>query len=150
MILIWEADSSPIEFLSLSVNGEEIVSGMRKRDGGLFKTTLEPVTPKVEIEINAITTSNSTLQLYHERFGHQDRRHVKTLLENEFLIKVNVDNFLCEPCIFGKAHRRPFGKRMKANFPGELVSGPLDLTFQKKRYVAIFKDVFHSTDMLFC
>ena len=54
------------------------------------------------------------MQLYHERFGHQDKRHVKMLLEREMNIKIPAVKEICEPCIFGKAHRKPFGSRKKA------------------------------------
>jgi hypothetical protein len=39
----------------------------------------------------------------HERFGNQDKRHTKNILEKEFQIKVKVDSSVCEPCMYGKA-----------------------------------------------
>jgi hypothetical protein len=37
--------------------------------------------PEQQIEINSVIVDDSTLQLYHERFGHQDKRHIKNILE---------------------------------------------------------------------
>jgi hypothetical protein len=36
-------------------------------------------------------------------------------------VRVNVDDIkICEPCMYGKAHRMPFGTRKSAEKPGEL------------------------------
>ncbi|GBN87353.1 Retrovirus-related Pol polyprotein from transposon TNT 1-94 [Araneus ventricosus] len=90
--------------------------------------------------------SSSLLQLYHLRSGHQDKRHIKDILPTEIGISVHFDNKPCESCIFGKAHRLPFGTRKKATSPGELVSadvrGRFDYSFQKKRFLVVFRDSY--------
>jgi ssRNA-specific RNase YbeY (16S rRNA maturation enzyme) len=48
---------------------------------GLYKALIEPVMPERQIEINSVIVDDSTLQLYHERFRHQDKRHIKNILE---------------------------------------------------------------------
>ena len=57
-----------------------------------------------------------------------------------------VERKICEPCVYGKAHRLPFGHREKAMKPGELmsadVSGPFPESFSKKRYLLLFKDSY--------
>lgn len=63
------------------------------------------------------------MQLYSERLGHQDKRHVKDKLENDLGIKVEIDNNLCEPCIYGKSQRILFDTRRKVTKPGEVMSG---------------------------
>lgn len=122
-----------------------ILRGRRLHSGSLFKLDVQPVRPTKTTEINAINEL-SLLQLYHERWGHQDKRHVRAMLKKEFNINVPLEKTLCEPCIYGKAHRLPFGHRDKAKKPGELVSadicGPFSESFQKKRYLAIFKDSY--------
>lgn len=89
---------------------------------------------------------SSTLQLYHERWGHQDERHVREILKRELGITVKIVRETCEPCIFGKAHRLPFGTRVKATKPGELVLtdvvGPFCKSFGKKRFLVVFKDSY--------
>ena len=65
------------------------------------------------------------LPLYHERWGHQDKQHVKKMLQKELGINVKIDRELCEPCVYGKAHRLAFGTIPKASAPGELISTDL-------------------------
>ncbi|GFU02253.1 copia protein, partial [Trichonephila clavipes] len=68
------------------------------------------------------------------------------MLEKELGIHIKLDKELCEPCIYGKAHRLSFGTREKASEPGELISadvcGLFDESFQKKKYLVVFKDSF--------
>ncbi|GFT61247.1 retrovirus-related pol polyprotein from transposon tnt 1-94 [Trichonephila clavipes] len=68
------------------------------------------------------------------------------MLEKELGIHIKLDKELCEPCIYGNAHRLSFGTREKASEPGELISadvcGPFDESFQKKKYLGVFKDSF--------
>ncbi|GFV01871.1 copia protein [Trichonephila clavipes] len=98
------------------------------------------------IEAHTVIVDSSLLQLYHERWGHQDKRHIRNMLEKELGIHIKLDKELCEPCIYGKAHRLSFGTREKASEPGELISadvcGPFYETFQKKKYLVFFKDSF--------
>ena len=88
----------------------------------------------------------TTLQLYHARFCHQDKRHIRPLLLNEFNIKVPDCDLKCEPCIFGKSHRKSFASREPCTEPGELVSadvcGAFDPSYRGYRYSAVFKDHF--------
>ena len=130
----------------LEVDGKKVLYGNRELGGSLYKAAIEAISPKKRIEINAAVESSSVLQLYHERWGHQDKRHVQLMLEKELGIKVKVEKELCEPCIFGKTHRLPFGTRKKVTEPGELMStdvvGPFDESFSKKRYLVVFKDSY--------
>lgn len=96
-------------------------------------------------EVNVIGKDN-LLQLYHERFGHQNKRHVKSLLKRELNIKVDMDSELCEGCIYGKANRLPFGTRERTTKPGEQihtdVCGPFEESMSGYRYFVLFKDDF--------
>lgn len=137
----------------LTVNGKLVLCGERQRNASLFKVDIKPIASKAETDVYCALSDDSLLQLYHERWGHQDKRHVKKVLERVSGIKVNMTNQICEPCIYGKAHRLPFGSRPKATIPGELVSadvcGPFENeSFQKKRYFVLFKDSF--TKFRFC
>ena len=131
---------------SLEVDGKVILCGVRKVYGTLYKAAIKPIIPESDTKVNVAVADSSMLQLYHERWGHQDKRHVKEMLEKEVGIKVKLDKELCEPCIYGKAHRLPFGTRKRATQPGELMSadvcGPFDDSFTKKRYLVVFRDSY--------
>ena len=123
-----------------------MLSGAHNAYGTLFRANIKPLTPKEEIRVEVAVADSSMLQLYHERWGHQDKLHVKEMLEKELGIKVKLEKELCEPCIYGKTHRLPFGTRRKTTELGELIStdvcGPFDESFRKKRYLVVFKDSY--------
>ncbi|KAF2902574.1 hypothetical protein ILUMI_03613 [Ignelater luminosus] len=118
----------------LPANGKAILQEKRSTDGTLYKTEIQP--QKVKVDVNIVNIS-SMLQLYHDRWDHQDRRHVRVMLQREMGINVPLVKDLCEPCIYGKAYRLPFGQRTSASKPGKLVSasvcGPFSESFGKKR-----------------
>ena len=66
------------------------------------------------------------------------------MLEKDLGIEVRLEKEFCEPCVYGKAHRLPFGHREKTSKVGELISadvcGPFEESFQKNRYLVVFKD----------
>lgn len=128
----------------LKINGEAVLHGTRNVGGGLFKADMKVLAPEIQIDVNMAVSSDSILQLYHERWGHQDKQHVKSLIEKELNVKVKPDMKLCEACVYGKAHRLKFGTRKGATKAGELIStdicGPFDESFRKYRSFAIFKD----------
>ena len=130
----------------LKVNKQIVLYGSRSINGTLYKAAIEPILPRNMVEVRNAVVDSSLLQLYHERWGHQDKRHVKNILEKELGISVKLETELCEPCVYGKAHRLSFGTRNKAASAGELISadvcGPFDESFQKKRYLVVFKDSF--------
>lgn len=131
---------------NLEVNGKVVLCGSRVKGGTLYKAAIEPVIPEKEERVSIVEADNSTLQLYHERWGHQDKQHVREMLKKELGISVKLVRDICEPCIFGKAHRLPFGTRLKATKPGELFStdvvGPFCESFSKKRFLVVFKDSY--------
>lgn len=131
---------------NLRVKGQVVLKGNREICGSLFKADIKPILQNEEVQVQAAVSSSTTLQLYHARWGHQDKRHVKEKLERELGISVKLDDQVCEPCIYGKAHRIPFGTRVKASSPGELITtdicGPFENSFQKKRYLILFKDSY--------
>ncbi|GFW40268.1 retrovirus-related Pol polyprotein from transposon TNT 1-94 [Trichonephila clavipes] len=98
------------------------------------------------LKVNDDVVLYGSRNLYHERWGHQDKRHIRNMLEKELGIHIKLDKELCEPCIYGKAHRLSFGTRENASESGELISadvcGPFDESFQKKKYLVVFKDSF--------
>ena len=119
------------------------LEGSRNRLGGLYRLHIRPIKPTIPTEVNAITSEN-VLQLYHERFGHQNKRHIKMILKRELGINVNIDSEICEGCVYGKAHVLKFGTRDRAKAPGELlhtdVCGPFQKSMSGYRYFVLFKD----------
>lgn len=130
----------------LYIKGQLTLCGEREIHGTLYKAAIKPILPQDNCKINFAVDDSSMLQVYHERWGHQDKRHVKAMLKRLMDVDVKLNTELCEPCLFGKAHRSPFGTRPKASKPGELIStdvcGPFEESFQKKRYFVVFKDSY--------
>lgn len=133
------------EKCSFEVKGKTVLTGRRSRHGGLYKLNVVNECDNVK-SVNAVSDSRSTLQLYHERLGHQNKRHVKKVIERELNIKVSVDSEICEGCAYGKAHKLKFGTRERATVPGEVihadVCGPFEKSFSGYRYYVLFKDDF--------
>ena len=100
------------------INGRTVMVGNREFEGGLFKAALR--TKSQTQEVNSLS-DDLMLQLYHERMAHQNKHHVKKLIERELGIKVRADNETCEGRIYGKAHSLKFGTRVRATAPGELI-----------------------------
>ncbi|GFU51041.1 uncharacterized protein TNCV_2757141 [Trichonephila clavipes] len=67
----------------LKVNDDVVLYGSRNVNGSLFKANLKPILPKEMIEVHTVIADSSLLQLYHERWGHQDKRHIRNMLEKE-------------------------------------------------------------------
>ena len=134
---------STSQICNLIVNDEKVLVGTREQNGGLFKLVAKTIVPDESVEVNAVS-NGSLLQLYHERMGHQSKRHVKSVLKRELDIDVDVDSELCEGCVYGKAHRHQFGTRVRATKPGEVVHadicGPFCHSFSNYRYFVLFKD----------
>lgn len=138
----------------LNLDSTTVVVGRRVPFGGLYKLDMKSVIPnkKTTIEVNALT-GNNLLQIYHERFAHQDKRYVTGFLERELGIKLKPDNVKCEGCLYGKSHRKPFGTRERATAVGELihtdVAGPFEESFRKSKYYVLFKDDYSGYRMVY-
>ncbi|CAK1554981.1 unnamed protein product [Leptosia nina] len=134
--------TSEREICQLINNGKVNLIGTRVKNGGLYKLKVKTIR-KSTSQVNTMSTQN-TLQLYHERFAHQNKRHVKNLIERELNIKVKLDSELCTGCVYGKTHRRKFGTRERAKDAGNIihsdVCGPFPNSFSKLRYFVLFKD----------
>lgn len=132
----------------LKVGEQLILTGKRVKNGGLYKLNVENIT-KPTPYLNALSTDN-LLQLYHERFVHQNKKHVKNIIEKELGIKVRLDSDLCTGCIYGKTHRQAFGTRERAEVPAEIihadVCGPFPPSFNKLRYLFYSKTISANTD----
>lgn len=126
---------------SFTRNNNVIATG--SDSGNLYKLDARVVKPKECYVVNKV----DTLQLWHERLCHQNKRHVKSFLGN-IGINLVVDNDFCEGCAYGKMHKLTFHERMeRATEVREVihtdVCGPMQIeSLGKKRYSLIFKDEY--------
>lgn len=131
------------DICNFEVKNDKIIVGERRRLGGLYKLHMRGVHPSVPAEVNVIVKED-LMQLYHERFGHQNQRHVKARVHTELQINLKLDMETCEGCIYGKCHRDSFGIRERSTKPGELihtdVCGPFEKSMSGYRYFVLFKD----------
>ncbi|UYV61340.1 hypothetical protein LAZ67_1004471 [Cordylochernes scorpioides] len=131
-----------------TTTGEVIVEGKRL-PGGLYGMLITSIKPENAAEVNLAKTQNvNMLQLWHERFGHQNKRHVQKWLKEQGIDAV-MDNEPCEACIYGKQHRLSFGSREQyaSTQPGNLihvdVCGPMqEVSKGGMRYFVCFKGDF--------
>lgn len=68
--------SKVTSWCSLSVNGVPVLMGTHKKNGTLYKAEIKTVSPSSNSSVD-IVKWNDPLQLYHERWSHQDKPHVK-------------------------------------------------------------------------
>ncbi|UYV63705.1 hypothetical protein LAZ67_2005372 [Cordylochernes scorpioides] len=131
-----------------TTTGEVIVEGKRL-PGGLYGMLITSIKPENAAKVNLAKTQNvNMLQLWHERFGHQNKRHVQKWLKEQGIDAV-MDNEPCEAFIYGKQHRLRFGSREQyaSTQPGNLihvdVCGPMqEVSKGGMRYFVCFKDDF--------
>ena len=121
-------------------DGDVIATG--SDSGSLYKIDLRVLIPKECY----VTDKVDTLQLWHERLCHQNKRHVKGFLKN--LGADVIINDFCDGCAYGKQHRLSFHERVeRATKVHEVIHtdlcGPMQQeSLGKKRYSLIFKDEF--------
>lgn len=115
-----------------------------KRVGSIVWLNLEAKVPESTADA-ALASDEETLQIWHERLAHQNKKHVKDFLKQRE-IDVNVTDEFCDACCYGKMHRLSFGTRTdRATKPGEVVHsdlcGPMQTkTLGGRLYYAVFKD----------
>ena len=122
---------------------QTVAIGIRK--DRLYKLLIRVQVPATPL---ALTARESTLQLWHERLGHQNKKHVQQFLKSRGISITGSEEELCAGCAYGKQHRQSFGQRIKkASTVGELihsdVCGPMqEDSIGGARYFCTFKDDF--------
>ena len=81
--------------------------GARQLGSGLYKIALKIVVSENAAKVNVLS-SEATQQLYHKRMGHQNKRHIKDLIQEDFDIKVDVTNKTRKACMYGKTLLRVY------------------------------------------
>jgi transposase InsO family protein len=123
-----------------SLAEETVLVGVRT--DGLYRLLLRVRAPASAM----VAKEEDTLQLWHERLAHQNKRHVQKFLEKEGIKVTGGSDVFCDGCMYGKQHRQRFGERVdKALLSGELihtdVCGPMQETsLGGAKYFCVFKD----------
>jgi len=76
----------------------------------LYIMNMRVVKPTENIQVN-IVSKNDMLQVYHERFRHQHKRHVKKILKRLNIDTSSAEKNFCNGCALDKMHRLPFKQR---------------------------------------
>ena len=95
----------------LMKEGRTCLTGRRMSHGLYFLDMRFHGPPKAAEALLASSLSNS-LQLWHERLCHQNRRHVRSVV-GRLGLSLTEDGDLCEGCAYGKQHRDPFHDRQE-------------------------------------
>ncbi|KRX38508.1 hypothetical protein T05_7600, partial [Trichinella murrelli] len=105
---IGKAAEKGFNFTAFRKNGRVKLSGIRSLNG-IYKLHVRVCIPEkpAYVHLNAVDAS---LQLWHERLCHQNKRHVQQVLNNHG-IKVYAQEEFCTGCVYGKHHRESFHSR---------------------------------------
>lgn len=131
------------QWASILEDGKRRVTGTKVN--GVYRMPIKAVLPSSVCEVNL--SESTQLQVWHERLGHQSKRHVIKFLNYEG-IDCDQDNEFCVGCVLGKQHRATYKSRPeRATEVGELIStdvcGPMQVpSLGGKRYYVLFKDDF--------
>jgi transposase InsO family protein len=133
-------------------DGEVIVIALR--DGNLYQVTFTKVCEMHVANVAQTSIIDGALELWHRRLGHLNIKGVHAL--QNMVSGMNLGNmpcptssFVCEGCIEGKQHRKPFPSDggMRATKPLEIVHsdvcGPMRTTsLGGARYFVMYIDDF--------
>ena len=84
-----------------------------ERYQGFYKLNITVSVPEVPAQVYASSKVES-LQVWHERFGHQDKVFVEKYLRKHNISYIKDSQFY-EGCVYGKQHRLRFGTRFDAD-----------------------------------
>ncbi|KAG7202517.1 hypothetical protein KM043_017080 [Ampulex compressa] len=100
-------------------NGVLIIEGYRKDD--IYLLDVDIITNQ-EFSFLAQSQSKDSLQIWHERTGHQNKTHVKELVSIKGIKVATSDKReYCDRCTFGKCQHTNFRVIPKATSTGELI-----------------------------
>jgi len=85
--------------------GDGTVAGNLVND--LYLLEIQVCIPQHAAEVHLVTQVE-TLQVWHERLGHQSKRHVMKVLKQHD-INVETNKEFCDGCALGKAQWQSFG-----------------------------------------
>lgn len=74
------------------------------------------------LALTIVHIDDSDVMIWHARLGHIGQERMTILVSEGLLGSLAKVSFpVCEPCLIGKASRKPFGKATRATHPLELV-----------------------------
>lgn len=126
-------------------NGKLIIEGQREND--MYILDID-VLYNQGYSFVARSQKEKSLQVWHERMGHQSKAHVKEILTSKGIeISSTNKTEYCDGCSFGKCQRTNFREMSKATKKGELivtdVCGPMEEpSWSGYRFFVTFKDDF--------
>ncbi|KRY85960.1 Retrovirus-related Pol polyprotein from transposon TNT 1-94 [Trichinella pseudospiralis] len=111
-------------------NGCVKLSGVRNLNG-VYELHMRVCIPEKPAYVY-VSTANASLQLWHERLCHQNKRHVQQVLNNHS-IKVHAQEQFCTGCVLGMHHRESFqSRKYRPTAAGKLIHadlcGPMHVT----------------------
>lgn len=130
----------------LTKNGHIVAVGVRKRK--LFQLMFKVESTNNDDVAVYSAVKQSSLQLWHERMGHQHFAHVRRFLKSMKIMFTEDAPVVCNGCILGKHHRLSFQNSFsKASAVGKLVHsdlcGPMQVqSIGGARYFLLLKDDF--------
>ena len=142
-------DDESVTILEVA-SGEVVATG--RPCNGLYAMEMTTILPHY---VGVAKSRAPTLQMYHERLAHQDKKHVQNLLRTLNIPVVHDENDFCEGCAMGKTHRLPYhSRRDRAAAVGEVfhadTNGPMRTTsLGGARFFVCLKDDFSRYRRLF-
>ncbi|CAD7080035.1 unnamed protein product [Hermetia illucens] len=129
------------KLVTINLDGEAFDVGVQQ-DNQIYRMLFKVRKPSVAREANVSTVN---LRVWHERMGHVNNKVLREMAQKGLIRGVklaDIDNFFCESCAFGKAHRLSFKKNEtnRKTKPGPLC-GPFSTeSIGGARFCIIFKD----------
>lgn len=142
-ILFTASGAVVLKCKKIDINPSLIESEAVRDDDGLYsfseKSMMHTATKaKVSTDIN----------VWHNRLNHVNVRVLKGLHKHaDFFPELNGSLPPCEPCLLGKATRKPFDSKFEqTKYAGEVIHsdvvGPLPVAIDGSRYIVTFQDQF--------
>ena len=115
----FKSSKTSCEFL---LNGEVVARGVRRGRLLIFLIRIN----KPLAQINEMSSgSKQSLQVWHEKLGHQNKRHCEQFLRKNGIPFISDDSF-CGACVEGKQTRSTFlSRNQRATEPGAVIHADL-------------------------
>jgi hypothetical protein len=120
------------------------VAASGKLINDLYVLAIQVCIPQCTAKVH-LATKVETLQVWHKRFGDQNKRHVMKVLK-QHSINVEANKAFCDGCALGKAHRQSLGTRTSPpsvvgdQINAEVCGQMTETSAGDARYYVCFKD----------
>lgn len=104
---------------------DSVVKARGIRVGKLYKMNIRVIQPETSCVIEVNVAVKNTLQIWHERLGHQNKQHMLKFLRQQG-VEVAIDSEFCGACVEGKQTRDSFlSRQQRATEAGEIIHADL-------------------------